>query len=1046
MNCTRCQAVNPEANRYCESCGLALRLVCRKCGEESSPRARFCGSCGTAHGPGPEQAALSLLPVAELKQATILFADIVGSTELVAALDPEQAMQRLNPAVSIMVNAVRRYDGTIGRTLGDGIMAFFGAPRGHEGHALLACQAALEMLAESQRGAGLDIRVGLHSGEVVSDQNDAQDGERQMHGLAIHLASRVAALADPGTIYLSEDCHLLARSYYDTLALGAKALRGIAHPVHVYRLTGQKSPISGNAFRGGGRTRLHGREREIEALTSALAFVEQGGARVVGVAGAPGTGKSRLCFEFTNWCRQRLIPVHETRAQLYGHATPLQPILELLRSVFFRISPSDEPAVARSRIAQHIREMGQPFEVDLPLLNDFLGVPESDAPPPSLSPKARHARLLGIVRHMVRHQGDRTSVILIEDLHWLDSASEDFMATLADAVAGTRTMLVVNYRPSFSAAWMQSPAFQQIVLGELNATSMMSLVEELIGGRREVHEIAERVAQRSGGNPFFAEELVRSLASAGTLVGYSALPATVQAVIGARIDRLSASQKALLQVCSILGKEFPVAVLGRVADESARQLEEDLLQLCETEFLQLQPNPEDRCYAFRHPLIQEVAYRTQLKATRSPLHARVAQTMESFYAHRLDEYSGLLAHHYEAAEQPLNAARYSARAAAWVGSTDSAQAVRHWHKVRSLLKDQPRNTRNDALRSQASGQIAWLGWREGVTAEAARPFIEEALARAGEADRSMIPLLLFVEGRLDIASGGSADLYVARLKKGLAVLEGGGNEGRSATVNAALSHAYGWAGLLNEALAANSAAIGALAAIEAFDNQFIGFSVEHWTISLRGRLLARLGRHADARLCLDSMLAIEPGRIDPAVQFIANVGYIDIAWARGEPELAQRHATEIVRTAERQPNAYLRVVSHDCMGLAKSIGGDFSGAIDQYREGLRLIAESKAAMETESEMLAGLAECYLKAGDDAKAIATAGEAISLSRARAARLSELRASLTRGAALAASPGPDAALEARALLDRAEDLIAQSGVAAHGPALERARALLSATVDR
>ncbi|MBU2288112.1 MAG: zinc ribbon domain-containing protein, partial [Gammaproteobacteria bacterium] len=288
MNCLGCKAPLAIGSRFCEGCGMAVHLSCASCGEPCAPTANFCAACGAALGAKASvqarpAAAPQVVAKAELKLATVLFADIVGSTELVAGLDPEQAMQQLGPAVDAMADAVRRYDGTLGRTLGDGILAFFGAPHAHEGHALLACQAALDMLAASTQFPGIRIRVGLHSGEVVTDS--AQSGstrESQMHGLAIHLASRIVALAEPGTACMSEDSFLLLRSYYDALALGPRSVKGFDRPVEVYRLLGPKPSVSSDAFRGLGLTRLRGRERELDALRQALSAVEDGMTSVIG--------------------------------------------------------------------------------------------------------------------------------------------------------------------------------------------------------------------------------------------------------------------------------------------------------------------------------------------------------------------------------------------------------------------------------------------------------------------------------------------------------------------------------------------------------------------------------------------------------------------------------------------------------------------------------------------------------------------------------------------------------------------------------------------
>jgi adenylate cyclase len=1048
--CSECNADNRDEARFCEACGAWVGASCPACGAATSPRARFCPACGTSLVPPSRKAPAAgvALPKdwAEIKQATVLFADLVSSTEMVATLDPEQAMERLKPALEAMCAAVRRFEGTVLRTLGDGIMAVFGAPRAHEGHALLACEAALAIRQSfaHEPGAGLSVRLGLHSGELVSDPTSTHpNAERAVHGLTIHLASRVPAMAPPGGIAITEETFRLVRPYCDVQPLGLRRLKGIPEAVELFALQRIKQDAATLAFRAAHMSTLRGRDREMALLQQALRRTEQGQASAIGVVGAAGMGKSRLCHDFARWCRGRLIPVFEARAQLYGHATPLQPVLEFLRSHYFGIGPGGDPAAARARISERMLAISQTFAADLPLLHDFLGVGVGETP--HIAPRTRHHRLLDIVRHLVRYSGNDISLILIEDLHWLDEASEDFIATLIEAVNGTRTMVVLNYRPSYSAQWMQWPHFQEIVLGELTRGQTDELVRELLGSRPELRAIAERVAERCGGNPFFAEELVRSLAENGVLAGEpgnhfpgansqaTALPATVQAVIAARIDRLGDREKRLLQICGVIGKEVPRGILDRVAQGEVDELEGGLNELCAAQLLEPRSADTGPVYTIRHPLIQEVAYLTQLKARRQPLHAAVARAIEHEYHDRLDEFAGLLAYHYGAAGDAGLAARHAARAAMWVGSMQPAQAIKHWSQVRELLQDEGGSPEYAGLRIMASAQISWLGWREGLTAEQARPYLEEALRAAEGNDDSMVPLVLIAEGRILVASGGSADGYVERVQQALSRVPPQ-DEGRLATVYASLSHAYGWAGLLREGLAANDAAMGRLESISGFDNQFLGYSVEHWTLSLRGRLLARLGLLEEARRFLDRMLALEGALVDPTVQFISNLGYIDIATFTSDAALAREHADRVSAIAQRHASPYLRVFEAFCKGTASRLAGDIANAGAAFEEGLACLRSTRAAMESEPEFLASLAECRLEAGDPAASLALCAEAIGLSLNRAARLPECRASIVQAAALAAQGSADSALARRAWA-RAEQLIQETGVRIFEPLIER-----------
>lgn len=1021
---------------------------CAACGFICAPRAKFCGGCGTslARVVFPNEAArAAMAPSApasgwgELKQATVLFADVVSSTEQIAQLDPEQAMDRLQPAVMLMCEAVERFGGTVMRTLGDGVMALFGVPRALEGHARLACESALHMQAVFTTNAqGLSIRVGLHSGLVASDPHAQDVGKGGgAHGLTIHLASRVVGVAAPGGVALTGDCHSLVRGSVDVESLGHPPLKGIPEPVEIFTLTGLKTAFASQHFHQAKLTPLRGREKELRLLQQAQRLAEAGDAQVVGVSGDPGTGKSRLCYEFAQWCRARGTPVFEVRAQLYGSATPLQPVLELMRSFFFGISAGDSPAAARLKIAARLDELGAGQAADQALLSDFLGVAETEGSAPEThNARARRGRLLSLVSAMVKHAANTVSVILIEDMHWLDEASEEFVAVLVEAIASTKTMLVLNYRSSYRSPWVGFENFQEMEVGELSAADTDALVRELMSGRREFQELSQLIVKRSGGNPFFAEELVRSLAERGVLSGdpnhsnngvdsvKRALPATVQAVIGARIDRLSESEKSLLQICAIVGKEIPLAVLERVAGTMRAQIDRALDALCHAELIQPQPAAGGKRFTFRHPLIQEVAYSTQLKARRATIHARVASTMEHYYAEQIDEYSALISHHYEAAGHSLSAAEYSGRAAQWLSATDSAQAIKHWHKVRALL-GHASNPQSDRLRAMACSQISLLGWREGLSLQQVQPFIEEAMALADKVDSRLIQFLLMIEGRMTQASGGPADRYVQKVAQALVMAEAEADLGRIATLNAALSQAHGWAGFLEKALAANDVVLAHADKIESFDHAFMGFNVEHWALGMRGRLLVRLGRSEEARAHLRRLVALGDTLVDPVLLQIAHYTCVDLACCNDDAALAQAHAAIVAEIADKHRNPYMRVFALSSRAMALSIAGDLEAAAITFSEVLETIRGANVSLELESEVLANLAECHRRLGNLELALRLAKEAIDLSRQRSTRLAECRALISHAATLIDGRQAETATDARKLLDTAERLVVDTG---------------------
>lgn len=1036
LRCTSCLTTNPDANRFCGHCGTPLHA----------------GGAGThplAQTPAPE------VQWGALKHATILFADIVSSTEHVTGLDPEQAMEQLRPAVQRMCHAVERFGGTVVRTLGDGIMALFGVPTALEGHASLACEAAIAMQAAFEGHAqGLRIRVGLHSGQVALDPEaaDAMKGGG-VHGHAIHLASRVVGLAEPGGICLTADCLALVRSVCDVRPMGPHALKGISEPVEMHALLGMKNDLHNYHFHEASLSVFRGRTKELETLKSALARAEQAQGGVLGLSGAPGTGKSRLCHEFAEWCRAKRIPVFEVRTQLYGHATPLQPVLMLLRICFFQILPTHEPAAARERIAGILAKSGAGAADDIALLCEFLGVAEEGGAACSLNPKARRARLLGLVHELVKHTGTGLSVIVFEDLHWLDEASAEFVSALVEAVADTRLLLLLNYRPGYQAPWAQWPHFQAMHLADLGMDEAQDLVRERLRHHSHLQGFLSLIVERSAGNPFFAEELVNSLIEKSAQqktfsVGVAdmaplvhALPATVQAVIGERIDRLVATQRTLLHICAVIGKEIPLAVLQDVAVYLVGQVESGLDGLCEVELLKLlREIAGGRRFAFRHPLIQEVAYNTQLKARRANLHAAVAVAMEAHYSAQPGEFAALIAYHYTAAGQLVQAAEHEARAAKWTGSTNSAQAIKHWRRVWSLLEGQERSREVNSLRALAGGRIVYLGWREGLKPDEVQQICNEAMGLARDMDNRLEQLLLFAQGRILQSGGGAADDYVASVLKALSLTPPGEDAGRVAMLNVALSQAYAWAGLLDHGLAANNAALLDLESIDTFDREFIDFSIEQWALGIRARLLVRMNRLDEAQTCLKKMLSANEGLNDPVIGQITHHIHVELAAMTEDAVLAREHVAVVIKIAEQYASPYSRIFALWSSGLAEVSVGNLPVAQSNFVSALELIASSKVAVEFEAEIRAGIAECHQYLGDSELALAFAKETILISRQRSNRLAECRALIVWGAVLASKNEPGKMEEAQDMFDQAAQLISQTGAKIFENSLARARALL------
>lgn len=1028
--CLLCLTSNPELNRFCGICGASLDRT-------------------TTAAASPSHIEMPDAQWGAIKHATIMFADIVSSTEHVQGLDPEQAMEQLRPAIETMCSSVERFGGTVVRTLGDGVMALFGAPRALEGHGSLACESALAMQAAFEgSSSGLRIRVGLHSGQVAyaSEAAAAPQGGG-FHGHAIHVASRIVGLAEPGGICMTSDCLALVRAICDVRALGRQAVKGVAEPVDLYRLLAMKNDVQNTHFHEATLSPFRGREEELGWLKQALIDAQEGRGTVIGLSGGPGTGKSRLCHEFSEWCRGRSVPVCTVGTQLYGHATPLQPVLMLLRTCFFGITQSDDATFARQRIATALQKLGSFSVDDLALLNEFLGVAEPGAIASALSPKARRARLLGLLRELVGHEGAKASVIIFEDLHWLDEASAEFLAVLADAVAGTRTLLLLNYRPGYRVSWSASPHFRAIALKDLSEADTADLVSGLLGTRPALQKHCEAIVERSAGNPFFAEELVHSLVEKSDFadsLGHQksdvasliqTLPANVQAVIGERIDRLVSAQRTLLHICAVIGKEIPLTVLEQVAVYLVSQVESGLNGLCEAELLQmLREIAGERRFAFRHPLIQEVAYNTQLKARRANLHAAVAVAMEAHYSAEAGEFAALIAYHYASAGQPVNASLHEARAAKWAGSTHSAQAIKHWRKVWSLLEGQESTPQVKSQRALAGGRIVYLGWREGLAATELDVISREAIAIA---DARMAQLLVFVQGRMLQSAGGPADAYVDCVKRAMAMSPETQTPGRQALLYVALSQAYTWAGLLKEALQASDAAEAGIGQIDSFDRDFIDFSIVQWRLGIRTKALIRLGRLDEARGCLGQMEQADGELNDPVIAQLAHIQNVEIAACLGDRSAAIAHSKKMAISANQHPSPYSRIYALWCQGMAAVTIGENDAAKKHYEDALVLIAQTQIAVDFESEIQARYCELHYHSGNLSAAIAIASQAVDTSKRRNNRATEGRALLVLAAATGQQTGTDAQARARVLFSQADALMANTGASLFEQPLLRER---------
>ena len=701
MDCSACGASNPSEARHCRDCGAALVLPCGDCGKPVPLSNWFCGNCGAKFERGlsagfRDEASSLAAPVhlpqhlqrrildtrglleGERKQITVLFADIKGSTNLIEDLDPEDAELRLRPALDAMINAVHRYEGTINRVQGDGVMALFGAPLAHEDNAVRAAYAALDM----QKGvraacdADIAIRVGLHAGEVLvrAIHNDLSV-DYDAIGPTVHLAARMEQMAPPGAIYCTANVMRVAKGFVEAVSLGEASVKGIRHPVELFQIVGHTSARTRwEVTAARGLTPFVGRASEAAALQRALELASNSQGQVIAVKGEAGTGKSRLVHE----CLQSLPlsdwTVLKTAAAPYLRGTPYLAISNLLRS-WCGIPDEASPAEAKGRLHDALAALPAGSSTYLPALQSLLELAVDDADWPTLEPAVRRQRMRSTVKDLfLRCAQNRPLLLWFEDMQWTDVETQDVVESLVEAMGASRLLVVLTCRPEYEAKWESKDCVTRVDLDPLESSAADQLVRSLLGEGVATSELRALIVERTGGTPLFIEETVRTLVESGVLRtrggGYELtreireiqIPETVQSLIAARIDSLSPKRKTLLQMASVIGSDISITLLRDVVDLAGLELQKLLGELQAAHFLYETSNAAAVQWKFTHALVHEVAYGGLISARRQVLHARVLRAMELQNRQNPQDVVESLAHHALNAALWKEAAMYLCRA------------------------------------------------------------------------------------------------------------------------------------------------------------------------------------------------------------------------------------------------------------------------------------------------------------------------------------------------------------------------------------------------
>jgi class 3 adenylate cyclase len=688
----------------------APRLICGSCGAQSSPTAKFCGECGTR--------LTQATQAAEYKQVTVLFADVVHSMDIAAAVGPERLREIMADLADRCAVVVKRFGGTVDKFTGDGVMAVFGAPVALEDHAIRACLAALGIQGEiaglaaeveDRDGIDLRLRVGLNSGQVIAGDIGSHGLGYTTIGQQVGMAQRMESVAAPGGVMLSAST---ARLVDGAAALGEPEMvriKGAEEPVAAHRLLG-----IGEQHRAIGRaeSNLVGRQWEMAAVEGLLQRAVDGHGGVVGVVGPPGIGKSRLVREVAAMARRRRVEVFTTFCESHTSQVPFHAVARLLRAA----TGIDGLDAMTSRV-QVRAQVPDADPEDLALVDDLLGIADPEVSLPRIDPDARRRRLTALV-NAASLARETPALYIIEDAHWIDEVSESMLTEFLVVIPQTPSLVLVTYRPEYHGALTQMAGAQTIALAPLSDAETAALVSELLGPDPSVGALGEKIAERAAGNPFFAEEMVRELAERGVLRGERGayistaeaaevnVPATLHATIAARIDRLDLKAKRTLSAAAVIGSRFGLDLLIVLGVEPVVG---DLVVAQLIDQVNFTARPE---YVFHHPLIRAVAYESQLKSDRAGLHRRVAAAIEGGDPGSADENAALIAEHLEAAGDLHAAYGWQMRAATWATNRDIAAARLSWERAEKIADALPADDPDRAaMRIAPRTMLCGIAWR-----------------------------------------------------------------------------------------------------------------------------------------------------------------------------------------------------------------------------------------------------------------------------------------------------------------------------------------------
>ena len=709
MKCPKCQFENPEGMLFCGKCAAKLERICPQCNYSNPPEFGFCGKCAhdlTTSSPTPappvelsfEEKLENIqryLPggltekilaqrgkiEGERKQVTVMFCDTEGFSVLSEKLGPEKVYSLMDEVFEMLIHKVNEFGGTVNKMTGDGVMALFGAPIALEDAPQRAIRSALAIQREIARfsdrtkaetGSPLRMRIGIHIGPVVvgSLGNDLRV-EFTAVGDTVNLASRMEGLAEPGTVYVTEETFKLTEGLFRFEALGERQVKGKEAPVKAYRVIApstRRTRFDVSAERG--LTPFRGRERELELLLDGLERARSGRGQAFSIMGEAGVGKSRLLYEFRKAIANEDVTFIEGRCLSYSTNVAYHPVIDLLKATF-DIRDADYDNQIRDKVKTGLKGIGVDEASTLPFISEMLSVKASGIDALNLSPEARKDKTLEALKKIILKASEtRPLVMAVEDLHWVDRSSEETFKDMLDVISGAQLLLIFTYRPEFVHTWAGKSYHNQVNLNRLSNRETLAMAAYILGTKVMGEDLQELILNKTEGIPFFVEEFIKSLKDLGMIEwrdsGYYlakdiqdvTIPSTIQEVIMARVDSLPDGAKGVLQTGSAIGREFSCELIKRVTGIPTPEMTPHLSVLRDSELLYERGVFPRATYIFRHSLTQEVAYDSLLQKKKQEIHERIGQAIEELYADRLEEFYEILAYHYSRSESHEKAYRY----------------------------------------------------------------------------------------------------------------------------------------------------------------------------------------------------------------------------------------------------------------------------------------------------------------------------------------------------------------------------------------------------